>query len=227
MEITNIEPKDSKNRYRDKNFFAPKWPFRLLCCGTSGSGKTVMIFNLIKKYLIYDTISIYSASLDQNIYQEFLEEMERLAEENEDAIGKFHFSDDLNRVVPVKEMDKEEQNLVIFDDFMTTKNQSVIVEYFSKGRHNNCSVIYLSQSYYTTPKDIRLNCNYFALFKGANASDLQHLRKEHSGSVDEKTFELLYKEATSEPHGFLLVDKRAKEKALMFRYKFDGLFTGW
>ena len=32
-------------------------------------------------------------------------------------------------------------------------------------RHKNCCVIYLSQSYYKTPKDIRLNCSHYIIFE--------------------------------------------------------------
>ena len=63
-----------------------------------------------------------------------------------------------DEIIPVKEMDCEDnQKLVIFDDYVCDKNQIQIIDYFIQGRHKNCSVIYLSQSFYKTPKDIRLN----------------------------------------------------------------------
>ena len=52
-------------------------------------------------------------------------------------------------------MNDKAQKIVIFDDFVTEKNQKRIIDYFIQGRHKNCSIIYLSQSYYGTPKDIR------------------------------------------------------------------------
>ena len=33
------------------------------------------------------------------------------------------------------------------------------------GRHKNCCLIYLSQSYYKTPKDIRMNCLHYITFE--------------------------------------------------------------
>ena len=39
------------------------------------------------------------------------------------------------------------------DNFVCENNQKTLVDYFIHGRHKNCSVIYLSQSYYDTPKD--------------------------------------------------------------------------
>ena len=56
------------------------------------------------------------------------------------------------------------QRVIIFDDFVCEKNQKPLIGYFIQGRHKNCSVIYLSQSYYATPKPIRLNCPHLALY---------------------------------------------------------------
>ena len=53
-----------------------------------------------------------------------------------------------DKIIPVGEMDYEDnQKLVIFDDYVCEKNQRQIVDYFIQGRHKNCSVIYLSQSF--------------------------------------------------------------------------------
>ena len=62
-----------------------------------------------------------------------------------------------DEITPVTEMDyADNQKLVIFDDYVCDKNQRQIIDYFIQGRHKNCSVIYLSQSFYKTPKDIDL-----------------------------------------------------------------------
>ena len=58
-------------------------------------------------------------------------------------------------------MENETQKDIIFDDFICEKYQKPLIDYFIRGRHKNCSVIYLSQSFYETPKDIRLNCSHF------------------------------------------------------------------
>ena len=46
------------------------------------------------------------------------------------------------------------------------------------GRHKNCSVIYLSQSYYPTPKDIRLNCSHFCIFDSPSANETARMCRE-------------------------------------------------
>ena len=66
-----------------------------------------------------------------------------------------------DETIPVSEMEDDNQKIVVFDDFVCEKNQKPLINYFLSGRHKSRSVIYLSQSYFKTPKDIRLN---FCLF---------------------------------------------------------------
>ena len=69
-----------------------------------------------------------------------------------------------DEIISLDQLNNDNQKIVIFDDFVCEKNQKPRVDYFIGGRHKNCSVIYLSQSYYLTPKDIRLNCSHFIFF---------------------------------------------------------------
>ena len=68
-----------------------------------------------------------------------------------------------DKIIAVDEMDYDNQKIVIFDDYVSLKNQKELVDNFIQGRHKNCSVIYPSQSFYKTPKDIRLNCSHYCV----------------------------------------------------------------
>jgi len=81
------------------------------------------------------------------------------------------------------------------------KNQRPLIEYFIGGRHKNCSVIYLSQSYYSTPEDIRLNCSHFCIVDSPAAPETNRMCKEVN--VDKNKF----LRATGEPHCFAFIDK--------------------
>lgn len=70
-----------------------------------------------------------------------------------------------------------------------------------RGRHKNCSVIYLSQSYYLTPKDIRLNCSYFCIFDSPSANETSRMCRKLN--ITEKDFP----KATGQPYSFAHVDK--------------------
>ena len=59
----------------------------------------------------------------------------------------------------------ENQKIVISDDLLCESNQNAIINYFINGRHRNCYVIYLTQTYFKAPKNIRVNCSHFCIFK--------------------------------------------------------------
>jgi len=100
-------------------------------------------------------------------------------------------------------MENEAQKIVIFDDFVCEKNQKPLIDYFITGRHKNCSVIYLSQSFYGTPKDIRLNCCIFCVYEFPSSNELNLISRELS--VDKQ-----YIKATKKPFSFMYVDKPKK-----------------
>jgi hypothetical protein len=64
------------------------------------------------------------------------------------------------------DIDKSLKTVVIFDDTMNNRNQDVQKSYFTRGRHSNCSVFYLAQSYFALDrKSIRMNSNILILFR--------------------------------------------------------------
>lgn len=117
------------------------------------------------------------------------------------------------KIIPVDEMDYEDnQKLVIFDHYACEKNQRDLINYFIQGRHKNCSVIYLSQSFYKTPKDIRLNCSHYCIYEFPSSRERNMISAELGVSKEK------FKAATQKPFSFLNVDKLIK--------KFKRDFTG-
>ena len=147
MEIPNY---DSTGEATDKKFkqlypFMPSDTFRMLICGNSGSGKTNLLVHMSTKPLLcYDEIYLYARNLEQDKYKSLIEKMRQLS----CKVGYDILNVSNDEITPVKEMDYEDnQKLVIFDDYVCDKNQRQIIDYFIQGRHKNCSVIYLSQSF--------------------------------------------------------------------------------
>ena len=132
-------------------------------------------------------------------------------------------SSNLDNVIDPADLDRNETNLLVFDDFMTTKNQSSITDAFVRGRHANCSCIYVTQCYFPVPKDIRLNCNYFVIFNVQSKRELVELQKDHATNIDKEDFQKLYREAVFDPHSFFVIDKRTDFPPLSYRKCFDGL----
>ena len=217
MEIVNFGKHFIENERPsiNVNFFAPKWPFRMLIIGPSGCGKSNLLMNLILKYLYFHKLFLYSKHLEQPLYEKFTS-----ATEGDDS---FIFSNDVDEIIEIDSLDADEQNLICFDDFLTEKNQDIFTNFYIRGRHKNCSVIYLTQSYFSTPKDLRLNCNVFVLFDVLSKRELLEIQKEHATNISKDNFCKLYSEATAEPYSFFVIDKQSGILPLMYRKRFDEL----
>jgi len=225
MEIKNLDKLFPKKKKKKLNELAPDQPFRMLMVGGSGSGKTNVLIYMILNYLVYDKLYIYTKHMHQSKYQ-LLKKIFKHVEENEElrGIGDFPiaiFADNIKDIVPLEKMDEKKDNIIIFDDFITEKNQKEIIDMFVRGRHKNASVIYLTQSYFSTPKTIRINCTQFLLFGSASNRDINMILNDHCSDMDKEKFRNLYNEATSIKFSFFYIDTDAIEKALKFRRNFD------
>jgi len=206
---------DNESNSINLNFLAPKWPFRMLIIGPSGCGKSNLLMNLILKYLYFHKLFLYSKHLEQPLYEKLMSATE--------GDNNFIFNNNADEIIDIGSLDAEEQNLVCFDDFLTEKNQDIFTNFFIRGRHKNCSVIYLTQSYFSTPKDLRLNCNVFVLFNVVSKRELMEIQKEQATNVSKDNFCKLYSEATTEPYSFFVIDKQSSLLPLMYRKRFDEL----
>ena len=177
--------------------YMPSDTFRMLICGPSGCGKTNVLMHMLYNLLYYDKIYLFSKNLEQPKYRQLLETFEPISEE----VGYDVIEESNGDVVPLQSLDDDNQKIVIFDDYVCERNQKPLIEYFIGGRHKNCSVIYLSQSYYLTPKDIRLNCSHFCIFDSPSNAETARMCREVN--VLKKKFN----SATSEPYSFAYIDK--------------------
>ena len=85
--------------------------------------------------------------------------------------------------------------------------------------------MFLSQSYFSVPKDVRLNSTYYLIMKINNRKELQNIAVNHSADIDYKDFMKIYREYTKEPFNFLTIDTTLPASdPLRFRKKlFDSL----
>ena len=62
--------------------------------------------------------------------------------------------------------DKKNKILIVFDDVIADmiqnkKLDSIVTELFIRGRKLNISLVFITQSYFKVPKDVRLNTTHF------------------------------------------------------------------
>ena len=214
-----------KQEFINRHVLAPQWPFRLLICGQTGCGKTNLLLNLLLNYLYYNRLYVYAKDLSESSYmflQEFFDDVHRKLDEDYEITEQIAtFSSNKADIVDLDNLDKEYQNLIVFDDFVTEKDQDRIIELFTRGRKKNVSVIYLTQSYYSTPKDIRLQCNYFMFFNIGSKREVIEIEKDHAIGVTKEEFLEMFKSATEDPYSFMTIDLKTKEKRNKFRKNLD------
>jgi len=131
-------------------------PMRCLIIGSSGSGKTNLLCNIIIKYWIpYENLYIYTKNIEQPIYESIKEVFAKL-----NNVEVYITNEDIISVDECKP-----DSLVVFDDYILDK-QDRIKEYFIRSRSKNISLIYVSQNYSLLDlKAIRTNCNFLIIFK--------------------------------------------------------------
>ena len=92
--------------------------------------------------------------------------------------------------------------LIVFDDMMTDimtnkKFQSIIKKLFIRCRKLNISLVFITQSYFSVPKEVRLNSAHYLIMKIHNKRELQNIATNHSGDIDYKHFMKIYRKCTS------------------------------
>ena len=71
----------------------------------------------------------------------------------------------------------------------------------------NTSLVFITQSYFKFPKDVRQNSTQFFIMKITNKREFQKIPLNHSSHINFKDFIKIYKKCTAEPLTFLVIDK--------------------
>ena len=120
-------------------------------------------------------------------------------------------------------INKDRNILIVFDDMITDmiyskKLNSLVTELFIRGRKLNISLVFITQSYFKVPKDVKQNTIHFFIMKIPDKRELRNSAISHSSNADSKDFIKIYKKYTAEPHSFLVDDTTlASENPLRFR----------
>ena len=177
--------------------------------GSTGSGKTNLLLNMVLKWMNYDLCCVYTVNPEQDKYR-FLKEQSIEVLSPEDLPS-------------VEELDPQ-QKVIVFDD-IKLDNMKKLMEYFSLSRNRNCNCIYLTQSYFNTPKYMRRNTNCFVFFGNLDNKDIRHITDDHAKGITKEEMESIYREATKDPYNFMVLDKTAKHLPLRYRKCFDHFWA--
>ena len=102
--------------------------------------------------------------------------------------------------------------LIAFDDMiadiMKNKKSQVIIikELFIRCRKLNISLAFITQSYFSVPKDVKLNSTHYFIMKINNKRGLKNIAINESADIDYQDFMKIYKECIKELSNFLTID---------------------
>ena len=154
----------------NKNWpYTPDHPYRILIIGGSGSGKTNLLLNLIENQPDIDKIYLYAKDPYEAKYQYLINIREKVGLKRfNDPKAFIECSNDMHDVyknINYYNPDKENKILTVFDDIIADMNQnkklnSIFTELFIRLRKLNMSLVFITQSYFKIPKDIRLNTTH-------------------------------------------------------------------
>lgn len=153
-------------------------PARICTVSASGGGKTCWLWNFLKrsgaKKGTFSSITIVCAERDEPIYNFIVAKNPQV-----------NIVEGIRNTPLLKDLDPKENHLVVFDD-MVTGNQEIISDYYMRARKRNCTVIFLSQSYYDIDPFIRKNANYLVLLRLSGIRDTRLIMSESSSGVKTK-----------------------------------------
>lgn len=189
-------------------------PCRAVVNAPSGSGKTSFILSLIRLFQqgkgTFPDIQVITRNAKEPIY-------DYLKLVSNDQV-KIH--EGLQNLPDLDKMDKDENHLIILDDLMTTKDQRPIINYYIRCRKMNCSILYLTQNYFSVPVEIRRNCNYLVILRLSGDRDLKTILRECSLGVEKEVVFKMYQYATREKFMPLIVDLESTDTDHKFRKGF-------
>jgi hypothetical protein len=201
--------------------------------GKSGSGKTVMIANLLKNkhmiYDFYDIIYLFCFSPSKLL-------LEHVPHLNEDNIIRDDDPTILGQILDAQEeiidsnkngYEEAEKILIICDDVVNSNkfmNSPQLKKLFFAGQNLKCSIWLLTQSYVKLPRSLRINAHYMCFFSGMTDTEIDRLEAEHRPAlVTKDKFKKVITQCLKEPYSFIYMDCSHPDRNLKFRCTFDKI----
>jgi hypothetical protein len=221
IEAIDTEKSKIPQRKCAKDGVMPKFPFSMLLSGSSGSGKTCLMANILTNKDLYGKffhcILVFSptANLTDDTYkclklpkENFIEDMkpgmlDKIIQARKERIEE----------KGIEWVAKNERMLIIMDDIIANRDfleGPDALKMFSLLRHYLCSVIVMIQSYTKLPRSLRLNCNAVMVFP-ALRSEIEKIKDEITpAEYTKKEFEEVLKYCMDDQHSFFYINRHAK-----------------
>ena len=246
MDIPIVKPYKTKEYAftQSKYDVAPRIPFSMVITGQSGSGKTVLLSNLILNIYrgCFSRIFIWSSSIDLDPVwtpvKDYVENTLKIDTKKEKVFFDTFNIDEMQKVLNLQHKINEFQkmeNQTLIDQASFAKHNNLLNALYIKARHYGVNIISSSQKYNGLSTTIRTNSRQLIFFKLRNYKEVEAVLDELSGVLiskkamsDMKSLHQakqllleIYNLATEEPFSFLYVNLMEPDINKMFMVRFE------
>lgn len=192
--------------------FSSRSNFIMSVIAPTGSGKSVLLSNLIRVFYFKQFNKIYFCSSNvtdegrvyDNAYDSIKFEEERVFQDINDDVANY-IKMDIEQDDDFDE--KDYRALLIIDDLITSvanRRNKDLIKFILKSRHLKCSIIIVSHKWNMLPTVLRNNLTHVVFFRSKSKHELDTIYKDII-DLDEEKFKQVYEYATAEKHNFLYI----------------------
>ena len=217
---------------------APRIPFSQIVVGPSGSGKSILLQNMILDIYrnCFERVFIFSASIHVDSVwhpvKEYIEKTLKVNPKKEKVyFDEFH-KEDLEEILEqqykISEYQKKNKfkklfaTLIVVDDFVDavsfSKHNSMLNALYIRGRHFGVNVVSSTQKFNGLSTIIRVNSRQLYFFKMRNYKEIQTMIEELSALLIKKNFLMDDKNINSAKKTLLEIYELATEDRFSFLF---------
>ena len=188
--MTNLDSITNENnsKHNEKWPCIPDHPYRILIISGSGPGKTNALLNLTKGQDDIDKMYLSAKDLSEPNYEFLIKKHTDVGIKHlnysKSFIGCSDMMDDVYKNINDYNSSRKRKILIVFDDMIADimsnkKFQAIIKELFIRCRKLNISLVFITQSYFSDPKVVRLNSTHYLIMKINDKRELQNIGINH------------------------------------------------
>ena len=184
INLDSITNKNNKE-HNEKWPYIPDHPHRILIIGGSGSRKTNTLINLINEQDDIDKIYLHTEDLSEPKYECLIKKHENAGIKHLKDLNAYiecsNTVDDVYEYIDDYNLSSKKTILIVFDEMIADilsnkKFQTIIKELFIRCRKLNISLVFITQSYFSVPKYVRLNSTNYLIMKITTEKNYKILR---------------------------------------------------
>ena len=206
---------------QSKHSVVPKLPLRGILLAPSGSGKTVLLSNMMLNIYRGCFERIYILSPSDQSWEAVKDDQDKVMGVKKTETDKLYFDhydpDDLQHIIDTQQkviLEMKQRKLIklfsiciLINDFSDDSNFSrhskLLHSLFTRGRHNSISTLVSTQKFASIAQIVRINATFLCVYRLRNNKDLESFLDEVSGTIGRKELLQMYYLATKEDYSFL------------------------